>query len=365
MMSIQGSPVENAVFSHLAEQIRGDRALQKLNELAKDITGLFLVVLVRIDDQLVELYPAGGETELPPFCQVYRSASQGMRRCLTCRSLVAFGACYRGLIEYACHGGVSVIAAPAMRRDGMVSRRVVVASCSFAHSSHATGWPLVKTHAQGLGARLKELRRAYSELPVVTEQLRHVARGITEVAASMVGEIEEKLERENRSDEHAASDGKQRGNTDLQGLWSPLGLARDRSFKQEGKPAGSVLVDLVVAMVKRDPSMPYSVTNIARAARVTPNHFSMLFSKHTEQTFQAFLTEQRIRRACDLLRNLSLDIAEVAHRSGFPDPAYFSRRFKRATGSTPTDWRTNLPRSEVDRTPSCVSRDSADDVQKR
>lgn len=339
-------PTEKAAWGHFAARIREDRALQKLNQLAKDVAGLYLVVLLRVNRQMVELHPAGGETGLPLFCRVYRRATRGLESCRTCRSLVAFGACYRGLIEYACHGGVSVIAAPALWRDGTVSSHVVVASCAFAGGAHARCWPLARDHARNLGADMTELRRAFCELPVVTEKKRQTARDITEVAALVLGDIEERIEREYRGGARATGEEKPRYAAELEAAWSALGLARDPSFTLSGHSAASAMADMVVAMVMRDPSVPYSVVNIARAARVTPNHFSTIFRKHTGQTFQAFLNEQRIARARDLLQNPSLDIAEVAHASGFADPAYFSRRFKQTTGCTPTAWRAGRPRLE-------------------
>lgn len=339
MVLTKNPPPEITLLGQFAERVRGDRALRKLNTLSKDVTGLFLVVLIRTGHQMVELHPAEGEMGLPRFCQAFRRTPEGLERCLTCRSLVAFAARYQGLNEYACHGGVSVIAAPAMRRDGMISKHVVVASCAFALDTHTEGWPQVSAHAEDLGTDRAELKRAFYDLPIVSDHKRVIARDITEVAAMILGDLEERIEREYQGELKTPGS----GGTVLEESWATLGLARDQSFKEVESAAGSALVDLVVAMVKNDPSIPYSVGNIAHAARVTPNHFSMLFHKQTGQTFQAFLGEQRIARACNLLSNPSLDVAEVANRSGFADPAYFSRRFRRETGYTPTEWRLRQP----------------------
>jgi AraC-like DNA-binding protein len=339
MMDIERLPSDNAVFDRVIGRIHENRALQKLNEVAKEVTGFFLVILVRTDSQMVEIHPAEADGGLPRFCKAYRSTAQGQTQCRTCRSLVALGACYHGLIEHACHGGVSVVASPVIRKDGTRSEHLVVASCAYVQDSYAQGWPLARKHALDLGTDMKELKRAYHELPVLSEEKRLVARGITDAAASVLGEIEEELHRDCRGSVRALVAEERSCDKDLEGLLSNLGEAGGPLFQEGGQSAGLALVNLVVAMVKRDPSMPYSVTNIARVARLTPNHFSMLFSKHTGEPFRVFLSGQRIRFALDLLRDLNLDIAEVAHRSGFVDPAYFSRRLKQVTGSTPTAWR--------------------------
>jgi len=68
----------------------------------------------------------------------------------------------------------------------------------------------------------------------------------------------------------------------------------------------------------------------------------MLFRKHTGETFREFLTGRRIAHAKFLLRDLSLNIADIAHRTGFSDAGYFSRRFKERTAMTPRQWRHGL-----------------------
>jgi AraC-like DNA-binding protein len=39
------------------------------------------------------------------------------------------------------------------------------------------------------------------------------------------------------------------------------------------------------------------------------------------------------------LAHTELSVRQVAARTGFPDPAYFSRFFRRETGTTPGDFR--------------------------
>ena len=51
------------------------------------------------------------------------------------------------------------------------------------------------------------------------------------------------------------------------------------------------------------------------------------------------IMRQRIDIAKRLLKNDSLSISEVAYRTGFCNPAYFSNTFRRETGFAPRTWR--------------------------
>ena len=55
-----------------------------------------------------------------------------------------------------------------------------------------------------------------------------------------------------------------------------------------------------------------------------------------------FIQNFRLQYAMKLMRDTAGSISEIAYRSGFSDPKYFSRAFKKATGQTPTEYREQL-----------------------
>ncbi|MGH8192852.1 MAG: helix-turn-helix domain-containing protein [Woeseiaceae bacterium] len=69
--------------------------------------------------------------------------------------------------------------------------------------------------------------------------------------------------------------------------------------------------------------------------------FSRAFKAEYGVTFQGYVIQHRIREACRLLRNPSACIADVAAATGFNDPSYFTRVFKRYFGFSPSDYRVN------------------------
>jgi transcriptional regulator GlxA family with amidase domain len=47
----------------------------------------------------------------------------------------------------------------------------------------------------------------------------------------------------------------------------------------------------------------------------------------------------RVKHAQTLLLNGTLPLAEIAVRLGFADQSHFTKAFRRATGTTPGEWR--------------------------
>ena len=66
-------------------------------------------------------------------------------------------------------------------------------------------------------------------------------------------------------------------------------------------------------------------------------YLSALFVKRTGTHFTEYIHNLRIRHAEYLLeKNSDLSVSELASRCGYEDPFYFSRVFRKLTGSTPT-----------------------------
>jgi AraC family transcriptional regulator, transcriptional activator of pobA len=54
------------------------------------------------------------------------------------------------------------------------------------------------------------------------------------------------------------------------------------------------------------------------------------------------VTERVMAEAARLLRYTDLTVGEISFRVGFTDPLYFSRAFKRQTGSSPQAYRESV-----------------------
>ncbi len=90
----------------------------------------------------------------------------------------------------------------------------------------------------------------------------------------------------------------------------------------------------------------FNITALADELNVTISHLSTTFKQRTGQNLSTYLTELRIRHAAGLLRDTSLTIAEIGHRSGYDSPKYFAKVFKRKTGLRPSEFR-NLAAADL------------------
>lgn len=78
---------------------------------------------------------------------------------------------------------------------------------------------------------------------------------------------------------------------------------------------------------------------MARAAGLSRFHFLRRFKRATGSTPWRYLTELRLARAKNLLIDPACSVGEAARSTGFEDPAYFSRLFRRRTGLSPSAYR--------------------------
>ncbi|MGN6520592.1 MAG: helix-turn-helix domain-containing protein [Dokdonella sp.] len=90
-----------------------------------------------------------------------------------------------------------------------------------------------------------------------------------------------------------------------------------------------------------------SIAEAAAIANYSPFHFIRAFEAAYGATPHAYLVEQRLAAARDLLRTSSLAIAEIASMSGFEDRSAFARSYKRHFGITASDHRRLLAAAPI------------------
>ena len=83
-----------------------------------------------------------------------------------------------------------------------------------------------------------------------------------------------------------------------------------------------------------DPAL--SIHAIAVYSNFSETYLCAFFKKSTGKTLNAYITEIRMEKAKELLKDSRFKLYEVANQLGYKDANYFSTLFKRYTGCTPS-----------------------------
>ena len=81
------------------------------------------------------------------------------------------------------------------------------------------------------------------------------------------------------------------------------------------------------------------MAHVARECELSVSYFVRAFKQTMGIPPYRWLTEQRIRRAKELLLHPGVPMADIAIKCGFADQACFIRAFKRMAEGTPGEWR--------------------------
>ena len=102
---------------------------------------------------------------------------------------------------------------------------------------------------------------------------------------------------------------------------------------------------------------PLDVAAIARAAHLSPAHFSREFRRTFGETPHRYLLTRRLERAASLLRQTDRSVADICLTVGLTSVGSFTTSFGRTFGMSPTAYRAaHPPASSRARVPTCVLR---------
>jgi AraC-like DNA-binding protein len=92
-------------------------------------------------------------------------------------------------------------------------------------------------------------------------------------------------------------------------------------------------------LIDREYQRPLDVPTLARAALMSPGHFSRRFLAAYGETPYSYLMTRRIERAMALLTRGDLSVTEVCLEVGCTSLGSFSARFTELVGETPSSYR--------------------------
>ncbi|MGG4492686.1 ABC transporter substrate-binding protein [Brevibacillus reuszeri] len=112
--------------------------------------------------------------------------------------------------------------------------------------------------------------------------------------------------------------------------------SKEQSQNEASSTATPMSLDEVRAYMEDRFAESMSIHGLAQLTGLSPNYFGEAFKKAYGHSVNDYLTELRIGLAKKLLRDSDLYMHEVARKVGYSDEFYFSRKFKKVVGISPS-----------------------------
>ncbi len=113
-----------------------------------------------------------------------------------------------------------------------------------------------------------------------------------------------------------------------------------RNQGEKIKREGNTIVEAAIKYIQKNYMTTVRLADVAKMLSVSEEHLSRLFKKEITFGFSEYITLIRLQKAEHMLKNEPCRaITEVAYACGFNDSNYFSYKFKKAYGKTPSEVR--------------------------
>lgn len=111
-----------------------------------------------------------------------------------------------------------------------------------------------------------------------------------------------------------------------------------QGFRLRSEP----LMAAVFEFIEEHYREPISLSTVAAEVGLTPGHLTTVVRRKTGRSVQRWITERRMAEARKLLRHTDLTVEAVAARTGYRQPSFFIKHFRRDHAVTPAAWRHQL-----------------------
>lgn len=118
-------------------------------------------------------------------------------------------------------------------------------------------------------------------------------------------------------------------------------LVTNNTYKESCQNAKKSLdkMKTILTYIQENYSRPITVDEMANECYYSKSHFMKFFKDSMGMGFIQYLNEYRLNVACQMLRESSDSILNIAAMTGFDHLSYFNRIFKRKYGITPGEFR--------------------------
>lgn len=112
-----------------------------------------------------------------------------------------------------------------------------------------------------------------------------------------------------------------------------------RNIGEKKQESSMSVVEKAKEYILQNYSKDISLDDVSKKVNISPYYFSKLFKDEAGTNFIDYITEIRIAKAKELIDAKELTMKEICMAVGYTDPNYFSRKFKKSVGVTPTEYK--------------------------
>jgi AraC-like DNA-binding protein len=112
-----------------------------------------------------------------------------------------------------------------------------------------------------------------------------------------------------------------------------------KPVSSSGREPGDQVVRRAKKYIRERFQQRITLDEAAQVVNSSTRHFCKVFKQATGITFTDYLARVRVEKAKHLLENPHLRVSEIAFETGFDSISQFNRSFKRITGMSPTQFR--------------------------
>lgn len=113
------------------------------------------------------------------------------------------------------------------------------------------------------------------------------------------------------------------------------------TLKTQNASKEPLLEEKIVRYIEKHLGEGITLEDAASEIGFSTYYFGKVFKKTFNMTFTEYLTNARIMKAKQYLKDDSITVKDVTYQVGYMDPNYFTRVFKKYVGLTPTEYRAN------------------------
>ena len=104
-------------------------------------------------------------------------------------------------------------------------------------------------------------------------------------------------------------------------------------------PAAAENLRPVLAYIQEHFADPITIEELARLSHLSKSYFMSCFKQTFGLGAVEYLTQLRIKAACEALRSTTRSVSEIAYDNGFRNLSNFNRQFRNKVGCTPQMYR--------------------------